>query len=79
MEENEEPDGDYAEARKVGRKTLRVPAEPGDDHTQYFNEAIDDLLTKMKNNDEPGGDFGLMFEITVNPGSIKEYRVVRNP
>ena len=79
MEDNEEPGDGYTESRKEGKKTLPEPAQPGDDHTQHFNEALDDLLKKMKADRGPNGDFQLTFEVTVNPGSIKEYRVVRNP
>lgn len=62
---------DFA-GRLPGRKRVDPPAKPGDNHAGYINDAIDDFLSK----DPAAGPVTLDLQVVVNPGSIKEYRVI---
>ena len=56
-----------------GKHTPPQPAGPGADHARNFNRAIDDALNRWQ--DRPG-DYTVELQVTINPGSIKDYRVV---
>ncbi len=51
------------------------PANAGPDanHAGNFNQAIRELLRDWPDNKD--GDFRLEFAVTINPGTIREYRV----
>jgi hypothetical protein len=55
-----------------GNHEVRPPAGPNADHFHNFKLAMKNVLEK----DLDAGEYDLTLEVVVNPGSIKDYRVV---
>ena len=64
---------DDAEGRR-GRYEPPAPAPPDADHARNFNKAMRHLLEDWPT--DARGDFRIQFEVTINPGSVKEYRII---
>ena len=71
-DDNTSTDPIDARPKLPGSKRPVPPAQQGDDHARHINDAMDDFLEK---NPEPGWTT-LDLRIEVNPGSIREYRLV---
>jgi hypothetical protein len=71
-DDNTSTDPIDARPKQPGVYTPDTPAKRGEDHARHIRLAMDDFLDK---NPEPGWTT-LDLRIEVNPGSVKEYRLV---
>jgi hypothetical protein len=58
-----------------GSHPVNPPAGPGANHFQNFNLAMKKALESRPS----AGDYEVRLQVTVNPGSIKDYKVVLRP
>ena len=60
----------------TGKHTPERPAGPGADHAANFNRALRDALESWRDQE---GTYRLEFSVTINPGSVKDYRIDLSP